>query len=50
MINVNQNVEFNKNFKDFNETKCRYRVAKGSAGSGKSVNVAMDFILKLADP
>ena len=50
MINVNQSVEFNKNFKDFNETKCRYRVAKGSAGSGKSVNVAMDFILKLSDP
>lgn len=50
MIIVNQSVEFNKNFKDFNETKCRYRVAKGSAGSGKSVNVAMDFILKLSDP
>ena len=50
MINVNQHVEFNKNFKDFNETKCRYRIAKGSAGSGKSVNVAMDFILKLSDP
>lgn len=50
MINVNQSVEFNRNFKDFNETKCRYRVAKGSAGSGKSVNVAMDFILKLSDP
>lgn len=48
--NVTQNIEFNKNFKDFNETKCRYRIAKGSAGSGKSVNVAMDFILKLSDP
>lgn len=47
---VNQNIEFNDNFKEFNETKCRYRVAKGSAGSGKSVNVAMDFILKLSDP
>lgn len=50
MININQNIEFNKNFKDFNETKCRYRIAKGSAGSGKSVNIAMDFILKLSDP
>lgn len=49
MIKVNQNVEFNKNFKDFNETKCRYRIAKGSAGSGKSVDVALDFILKLSD-
>ena len=47
---VNQEIGFNKVFKDFNETKCRYRVAKGSAGSGKSVNVAMDYILKLSDP
>lgn len=50
MIDVNQKVEFNKNFKEFNETKCRYRIAKGSAGSGKSVDVALDFILKLSDP
>ncbi len=50
MIEISEKVEFNKIFKDFNETKCRYRVAKGSAGSGKSVNVAMDFILKLSDP
>lgn len=47
---VNHKIEFNKIFKEFNETKCRYRVAKGSAGSGKSVNVAMDYILKLSDP
>lgn len=46
----NQQIEFNSNFKEFNETKCRYRIARGSAGSGKSVNIAMDFILKLADP
>lgn len=46
----NTKIQFNGNFKDFNETKCRYRIAKGSAGSGKSVNIAMDFILKLADP
>ena len=45
-----QKIQFNKGFKSFNETKCRYRLAKGSAGSGKSVNVAMDFILKLSDP
>lgn len=36
-------------FRDFNRTKCRYRLAKGSAGSGKSVDIAMDFILKLSD-
>lgn len=36
-------------FRDFNRTKCRYRLAKGSAGSGKSVNIAMDFIIKLSD-
>ena len=42
-------VEFNAVFKEFNRTKCRYRLAKGSAGSGKSVNIATDFILKLSD-
>lgn len=42
-------IELNKVFKDFNQTKCRYRLAKGSAGSGKSVDIAMDFILKLSD-
>lgn len=42
-------IEFNAVFKEFNRTKCRYRVAKGSAGSGKSVDIAMDYILKLSD-
>lgn len=42
-------VEFNAVFKEFNQTKCRYRVAKGSAGSGKSVDIASDLILKLSD-
>lgn len=42
-------VQLNSVFKDFNRTKCRYRLAKGSAGSGKSVDIAMDFILKLSD-
>ena len=52
MINIEakSKVEFNKIFQEFNETKCRYRVAKGSAGSGKSVNIALDYILKLSDP
>lgn len=44
------NIPFNKHFKEFNNTKCRYRLAFGSAGSGKSVNIAQDYILKLADP
>ena len=42
------NVGFNKNFKEFNECKKRYRLAKGSAGSGKSVHIAQNFIIKLA--
>ncbi len=50
MIEQTNKVQFNKIFKELNETKCRYRVAKGSAGSGKSVNVAQDFIMKLSDP
>ena len=41
------NARFNPIFAPLNETRCRYRVAKGSAGSGKSVNVAQDFIVKL---
>ena len=43
-------VRFNKHFKDANETKLRYRIMMGSAGSGKSVNIAQDFILKLSSP
>ena len=42
-------VKLNKVFKEFNQTKCRYRVAKGSAGSGKSVDIAKDYIMKLSD-
>lgn len=42
-------VGMNANFKEFNQTKCRYRIAMGSAGSGKSVNIATDYILKLSD-
>ena len=42
-------VEMNSVFREFNKTKCRYRLAMGSAGSGKSVDIAMDFILKLSD-
>lgn len=42
-------VQFNSIFKEFNKCTKRYRLAKGSAGSGKSVNIAQDFILKLSD-
>jgi phage terminase large subunit len=42
-------IKLNKVFKEFNRTKCRYRVAKGSAGSGKSVDIAKDYIMKLSD-
>lgn len=42
-------VELNKVFKEFNQTKCRYRISVGSAGSGKSVDAALDFIIKLSD-
>lgn len=40
---------FNKHFKDANESRQRYRVMLGSAGSGKSVNVAQKYILDLSD-
>ncbi|MCC0658350.1 PBSX family phage terminase large subunit [Clostridioides sp. ES-S-0123-01] len=42
-------IDFNPVFKGANFTKKRYRAMKGSAGSGKSVNVAQDYILKLGD-
>lgn len=40
---------FNSIFRTANECRHRYRVLLGSAGSGKSVNVAQDFIIKLSD-
>ncbi|EGO63515.1 PBSX family phage terminase large subunit [Acetonema longum] len=42
-------VQFNPIFREFNRTRCRYRAAKGSAGSGKSVDIAQDFVVKLMD-
>ena len=39
---------FNEIFREANESKHRYRVLLGSAGSGKSVNIAQDYILKLS--
>ncbi len=43
------NVTMNSVFEKANYTRKRYRCFRGSAGSGKSVNVAQDFILKLSD-
>ena len=43
------NARFNKIFQSANESRHRYRVMLGSAGSGKSVNVAQDYIIKLSD-
>lgn len=42
--------QWNPVFRPVNNSKHRYRVLKGSAGSGKSVNIAQDYIKKLSDP
>lgn len=42
-------VPMNEAFRGSNASKRRYRVECGSAGSGKSVNVARDFVIKLSD-
>ena len=46
---LNVKVGFNPIFKSVNNCKKRYRVLKGSAGSGKSVDIAQDYIIKLGD-
>ena len=43
-------VEFNENFRVVNESRKRYVVMKGSAGSGKSQNNAQMLAIKLSDP
>ena len=43
-------MKFNKSFEEANKTKARYRVILGSAGSGKSVNIAQDYVVKLSNP
>ena len=40
-------VKFNKIFKPVHESKKRYVIMKGSAGSGKSVDTAQQYILRL---
>lgn len=43
-------VYFNPSFREVNESRKRYVIMKGSAGSGKSVDVAQQLIMKLSDP
>lgn len=43
-------ITLNEVFREVNECKKRYRALKGSAGSGKSMDVARDYIIKLSDP
>lgn len=48
-MNNRRKVYFNPNFRSVNESRCRYVAMKGSAGSGKSVNIAQNLILRLSD-
>lgn len=43
-------VQMNPCFREINACQKRYRILFGSAGSGKSMNVALDYILKLSNP
>lgn len=47
---INVAVQYNRVFRPINESKTRYCVLKGSAGSGKSTNVATKLIKRLSDP
>lgn len=44
---MNINVQANPGFKEVNRSKRRYIILKGSAGSGKSVDTAQHYILRL---
>ena len=44
---MNINIQANPVFKPVNQSKKRYIVMKGSAGSGKSVDTAQNYILRL---
>ena len=44
---MNINVQANPCFKEVNQSQKRYIVMKGSAGSGKSVDTAQNYILRL---
>ncbi len=48
---MNINVQMNPCFKEVNRSKLRYVIEKGSAGSGKSVDAATNYVLRLlSDP
>ncbi len=49
-IELRASAGFNPIFRPVNEWQGRYRILKGSAGSGKSVDIAQDYIAKLSDP
>ena len=49
MARIEVTVRLNPIFDEANITRKRYRVLKGSAGSGKSVDIATDYIIKLQD-
>ena len=44
---MNITIQLNPGFKDVDRSKKRYIVMKGSAGSGKSVDTAQNYILRL---
>ena len=44
---MNINIKANPGFKDVDRSTKRYIVMKGSAGSGKSVDTAQNYILRL---
>ena len=44
---MNINIQANPCFKEVNRSKKRYIVMKGSAGSGKSVDTAQNYVLRL---
>lgn len=44
---MNINVQMNPSFREVDRSKKRYIVMKGSAGSGKSVDTAQNYILRL---
>ena len=44
---MNINIQANPGFKEVNRSRKRYLVEKGSAGSGKSVDAAQEYILRL---
>ena len=46
---MEKRIRYNDCFAGVNRSRARYRVLKGSAGSGKSYNTAQDLIRKLSD-